>query len=81
MFPVWNFSSSSFKVTCHTFFTLPSHNQTCHAVWNAGPCCQEGNPHDVVWDVECVADNGDLKQEETSGSSFRLCGYMCDTHL
>lgn len=60
------------------FFTLSSYNQTCHAVWNAGPRCQEGYAHDVVWDVQCVADDGDLKQQETSGSSIRLQSYLCD---
>lgn len=33
------------------FFTLSSYNQTCHAVWHAGPRCKEGYAHDVVWDV------------------------------
>lgn len=31
--------------------TLPSYNQTCHAVWNTGSRCQEGDAHDVIWDV------------------------------
>lgn len=75
------FQLEQFQGYVSHFFTLPSHNQTCHTVWNAGPCCQESNPHDVVWDVECVANNGDLKQEEISGSSFQLWSYMRDTHL
>lgn len=31
--------------------TLSSYNQTGHAVWDAGPRCQEGDAHDVIWDV------------------------------
>lgn len=31
--------------------TLSSYNQTRHAVWDAGPRCQEGDAHDVIWDV------------------------------
>lgn len=31
--------------------TLSSYNQASHAVWYAGPCCQEGYTHDVVRDV------------------------------
>lgn len=42
-------------------FTLSSHNQTCHAVWNTGARCQEGDAHDVVGDVQRVTDDGDLR--------------------
>lgn len=31
--------------------TLPGYNQTGHAVWNTGSRCQEGDAHDVIWDV------------------------------
>lgn len=48
------------EMMLHTF-TLSSYNQTCHAVRHARPCCQEGYAHDVVWDVQCVADDGDLR--------------------
>lgn len=41
-------------------FTLSSYNQTRHAVRHTCPCCQEGYAHDVVWDVQCEADDGDL---------------------
>lgn len=60
------------------FFTLSSYNQTRHAVWNTGPSCQEGYSHDVVWDVQCVADDGDLEHEETSGSL--VCLYTSLFH-
>lgn len=31
--------------------TLSGYNQTGHAVRDAGPRCQEGDAHDVIWDV------------------------------
>lgn len=54
-------------------YTLSRHNQTRHAVRNAGARCQEGDTHDVVRDVQRVTDDGDLWQEK--------CSNMYDTNL
>lgn len=43
--------------------TLSSHNQTRHAVRDAGARGQEGDTHDVVRDVQRVADDGDLQHK------------------
>lgn len=52
--------------------TLSSYNQACHAVGYTGSCCQEGYTHDVVRDVQCKADNGDLIKGNRAGSNNHL---------
>lgn len=49
--------------------TLPGHNQTGYAVWDAGACCQESDAHDDIRDSKSVANYSHLKGGCTEGRS------------
>lgn len=46
--------------------TLPSHDETGYAVWDTGACCQESDAHDDIRDSQSIANNGHLREINTS---------------
>lgn len=50
--------------------TLPGHDETGYAVWDAGAGCQESDAHDDIRDSESVANYSDLKKSEQSVSGL-----------
>lgn len=44
--------------------TLSSHDQTRYAVWDAGACRQERDPHDDIRDSQSVANYSHLKEAQ-----------------
>lgn len=44
-----------------SYHTLASYDQASHAIRHAGARCQECDAHDIIRDVQGVADDGDLK--------------------
>lgn len=51
------------NVLCYSNRTLASYDQASHAIRHTGARCQERDAHDIIWDVQGVADNGDLKRQ------------------
>lgn len=51
--------------------TLSSHDQTRYAVWDAGACRQERDPHDDIRDSQSVADYSHLKETQR----HMCCGF------
>lgn len=51
--------------------TLSSHDQTRYAVWDAGACCQERDPHDDIRDSQSVANYSHLKETQR----HTCCGF------
>lgn len=43
-------------------YTLPSHNETGYAVWDAGACCQESDAHDDIRDSQSEPDYSHLRE-------------------
>lgn len=43
-------------------YTLPSHNETGYAVWDAGAGCQESDAHDDIRDSQSVPDYSHLRE-------------------
>lgn len=54
--------SQSKNVSVGKRYTLPSHNQTGYAVWDAGACCQESDAHDDIRDSKSVANYSHLRE-------------------
>lgn len=43
-------------------YTLPGHNETGYAVWDAGACRQESDAHDDIRDSQSVANYSHLRE-------------------
>lgn len=55
--------------------TLSSHDQTRYAVWDAGACRQEGDPHDDIRDSESVANYSHLKEPHSPVCRYWSLGF------